>query len=78
MQPTCLCEARPPAPACRTRPQVIADDMRGLQFKNKRDRKVLDVDPGVASPGDNSTRTELETGEYTQVVLYDHVTRRRS
>lgn len=29
-------------------------------------------------PGDNSTRTEIETNEYMQVVVYDHVTRRRS
>eukprot|EP00775_Hariotina_reticulata_P006416 gene6416-6647_t len=57
--------------------QVIADDSLGLLFKNKRDRKVMNVDP-KAVPGDNSTRTQLETDEYIQVVLYDHVTRRRS
>jgi len=56
---------------------VIADDSLGLLFKNKRDRKVMNVDP-KAVPGDNSTRTQLETDEYIQVVLYDHVTRRRS
>lgn len=57
--------------------QVIADNEVGLLFKNKRDRKVINVDPR-AKPGDNSTRTELQTGEYMQVVIYDHVTRRRS
>ncbi|KAK9806230.1 hypothetical protein WJX72_006501 [[Myrmecia] bisecta] len=57
--------------------QVIADNEAGLLFKNKRDRKVINVDP-KAKPGDNSTRTELETDEYLQVVIYDHVTRRRS
>ncbi|KAG2427075.1 hypothetical protein HXX76_012589 [Chlamydomonas incerta] len=57
--------------------QVIADNEAGLLFKNKRDRKVINVDP-TAKPGDNSTRTELETAEYAQVVVYDHVTRRRS
>lgn len=57
--------------------QVIADNEAGLLFKNKRDRKVINVDPR-ARPGDNSTRTELVTDEYMQVVLYDHVTRRRS
>lgn len=56
---------------------VIADNEAGLQFKNKRDRKVVNVDPR-AKPGDNSTRTELQTTEYLQVVLYDHVTRRRA
>ncbi len=57
--------------------QVIADNEAGLLFKNKRDRKVINVDPR-ARPGDNSTRTELPTHEYMQVVIYDHVTRRRS
>mmetsp|Transcript_5767 Transcript_5767/g.9997 ORF Transcript_5767/g.9997 Transcript_5767/m.9997 type:complete len:237 (-) Transcript_5767:573-1283(-) len=57
--------------------QVIADNEAGLLFKNKRDRKVINVDPR-ARPGDNSTRTELGTQEYMQVVIYDHVTRRRT
>jgi len=42
--------------------QVIADDSLGLLFRNKRDRKVMNVDP-KAVPGDNSTRTQLETVE---------------
>ena len=57
--------------------QVIADNEAGLLFKNKRDRKVINVDP-QARPGDNSRRIELHTHEYTQVVLYDHVTRRKT
>mmetsp|Transcript_5665 Transcript_5665/g.14333 ORF Transcript_5665/g.14333 Transcript_5665/m.14333 type:complete len:240 (-) Transcript_5665:186-905(-) len=57
--------------------QVVADNAAGLLFKNKRDRKMINVDPR-SKPGDNSTRTEVETDEYMQVVIYDHVTRRRS
>ena len=57
--------------------QVIADNEAGLLFKNKRDRKVINVDP-KANPGDNSTRTEIKTTEYIQVVIYDHMTRRKS
>ena len=57
--------------------QVIADNETGLLFKNKRDRKVINVDP-KQSPGDNSTRTEIKTTEYLQVVIYDHMTRRKS
>lgn len=55
-------------PACTALPplQVIADNEAGLLFKNKRDRKVINVDPR-AKPGDNSTRTELATAEYMQV-----------
>jgi hypothetical protein len=68
----------PPLPLPLPLPaQVIADDESGLLFKNKRDRKVISVDPRI-KPGDNTTRQELQTGEYLQVVLYDHVTRRRS
>lgn len=57
--------------------QVIAENEKGLLFKNKRDRKVINVDP-KAVPGDNSTRTEMQTDEYIQAVIYDHVTRRRA
>jgi len=54
--------------------QVIADNEAGLLFKNKRDRKIINVDPR-ADPGDNSMRVEVAAQEYIQVVLYDHVTR---
>ena len=57
--------------------QVIADNAAGLLFKNKRDRKVINVDP-QSRPGDNSIRTEIPTSEYLQVVIYDHMTRRKS
>lgn len=57
--------------------QVIADNEAGLLFKNKRDRKVINVDP-KAPPGDNSRRIEVHTHEYVQVVIYDHVTRRKT
>jgi hypothetical protein len=56
--------------------QVVADNGTGLLFKNKRDRKVIDVNPS-ATPGDNTTRFELRTSEYAHVVIYDHVTRRK-
>lgn len=57
-------------------PQVIPDHRYGLLFKNKKDRKVINVDP-KCPPGDNSTRTQLDCDDYMHVVLYDHVTRRR-
>lgn len=56
--------------------QVLADGEVGLLFKNKRDRKVINVDPR-ANPGDNTTRTEVRTSEALQVVMYDHFTRRK-
>eukprot|EP01064_Diplonema_japonicum_P001442 TRINITY_DN10927_c0_g1_i2.p1 TRINITY_DN10927_c0_g1~~TRINITY_DN10927_c0_g1_i2.p1 ORF type:complete len:234 (+),score=47.29 TRINITY_DN10927_c0_g1_i2:73-774(+) len=58
--------------------QVIADNEMGLLFKHKRDRKTINVDPKGVSPGDNSHRVVLRTDEYTQVVIYDHVTRRKN
>jgi hypothetical protein len=57
--------------------QVIADNEAGLLFKNKRDRKVINVDPKAFS-GDNSSRHEIKTHEYIQLVIYDHMTRRKS
>jgi hypothetical protein len=57
--------------------QVIADSATGLLFKNKRDRKIVNVNP-ECDPGDNTTRVEVATkGQYVQVVLYDHSARRR-
>merc|ERR1711963_1137167 len=58
--------------------QVIADSTSGLLFKNKRDRKIVNVDPKAATPGDNSTRTIVETPKCIQVVIYDHITRRKT
>jgi len=58
---------------------VIAENDMGLLFKHKRDRKTINVDPNAATPGDNSSRTVIDTdGEYTQVTIYDHVTRRKN
>lgn len=56
--------------------QVIADSASGLLFKNKRDRKIVNVNP-ECDPGENTTRVEIRTKEYVQVVIYDHSTRRR-
>lgn len=58
--------------------QVLADNEMGLLFKHKRDRKTINVDPKAPTPGDNSNRTVLQTDEYTQVTIYDHVTRRKN
>ena len=55
---------------------VVAESDAGMLFKNKRDRKVINVDPR-ANPGDNSTRTEIRTHECLQAVIYDHFTRRK-
>ena len=58
--------------------QVIADNESGLLFKNKRDRKIINVDPSEPNPGDNTHRTKIPTKEHIQVVIYDHLTRRKS
>ena len=59
--------------------QVKADNAAGLLFKNKRDRKIINVDPKAPS-GDNTVRYPISTAgtDYTQVVIYDHTTRRKS
>ncbi|XP_065062789.1 cilia- and flagella-associated protein 299-like [Rhopilema esculentum] len=58
--------------------QVIAENSSGLLFKNKRDRKILNVDPKAQTPGDNSARIVIESPKYIQIVLYDHITRRKT
>mmetsp|Transcript_4543 Transcript_4543/g.10675 ORF Transcript_4543/g.10675 Transcript_4543/m.10675 type:complete len:232 (+) Transcript_4543:38-733(+) len=56
--------------------QIIPDYEQGLLFKNTRDRKVINVDP-KAEPGDNSKRVDVQTEEYIQVVIFDHMTRKK-
>ncbi|XP_059682696.1 cilia- and flagella-associated protein 299 [Gavia stellata] len=55
--------------------QVIAENACGLLFKNKSDGKIINVD-SKAYPGDNTTRTPVETDLYLHVVIYDHIVRR--
>lgn len=57
---------------------IIPDYEQGLLFKNKRDRKIICVDPRAKEPGDNSKRHEIQTEEYIQVVIFDHMTRKKS
>ena len=64
--------------------RVDAHDDKGLLFRNRRDRKVINVNPSVDPPGDGTKRVEFlyppeYTGhkEYTQVVFFDHITRRK-
>ncbi|CAL8104993.1 unnamed protein product [Calicophoron daubneyi] len=57
---------------------VLAENANGLLFKNKRDRKIINVDPTASTPGDNSTRTVISTERYLQAVIYDHITRRKT
>ena len=57
--------------------RVDANSDAGLLFRNKRDRKVINVDPNKNPPGDGTKRVEVECEEYTQVVFFDHITRRK-
>ena len=60
--------------------KVDASSDQGLLFRNRRDRKVINVDP-YQDPADMNgvcTRTDIECEEYTQVVFFDHETRRKN
>jgi hypothetical protein len=35
--------------------------------------QVIIVNPAAPSPGDYTTRTEVQTEEYEQAVIFDHV-----
>merc|ERR1711909_149635 len=58
--------------------QVIAENASGLLFRNKRDRKIINVDPKAPNPGDNSERHVIPKSKYIQVVIYDHINRRKT
>ncbi|XP_068166151.1 cilia- and flagella-associated protein 299 [Antennarius striatus] len=51
--------------------EVIYDNPNGLLFKNKRDKKILNVDP-MSGPGEDSSRTFLQSDLYIHVVIFDH------
>uniref|UniRef100_T1J7Q3 Cilia- and flagella-associated protein 299 n=1 Tax=Strigamia maritima TaxID=126957 RepID=T1J7Q3_STRMM len=57
--------------------EIVSTDVTSLFFRNRLDRKILDVDPRSASPGDSSVRTVMTSSNYIQLALYDHITRRR-
>ena len=58
--------------------KVDATTEAGLLFRNKRDRKIINVNPQADVPGDNTERVEIQCEEYTQVVFFDHQTRRKN
>ena len=46
--------------------RVDAHDDKGLLFRNRRDRKVINVNPSVDPPGDGTKRVEfVYPPEYT-------------
>lgn len=57
--------------------QVLAENVSGLIFKNKIDRKTINVDPKVLIPGDNTDRFDITDSNYSQIVIFDHITRRK-
>ena len=60
--------------------KVDANSEAGLLFRNRRDRKVINVDPYLNGEESNGVcmRHEIECEEYTQVVFFDHETRRKN
>lgn len=51
----------------------------GLLFRNKRDRKVINVNPNLKQDGKETIkRYEISSPDYTQIVLYDHETRKKN
>ncbi|XP_041768149.1 cilia- and flagella-associated protein 299-like [Anopheles merus] len=56
--------------------QILCDPARGIIFRNMYDRKDIYPDPVARSYGTNTSRIELASDLYEQVVLYDHVVRK--
>lgn len=50
--------------------RVISDPDAGLLFKSKRDRKLIDIQK-------TSSREEVKSSEYEQVIFFDHYARKR-
>ncbi|XP_065123097.2 cilia- and flagella-associated protein 299 [Paramisgurnus dabryanus] len=52
--------------------EVLTENINGMLFRNKKDRKILDVDP-EASPGHSYVQISVQSDLYVQVVIYDHI-----
>ena len=60
--------------------RVDANSEAGLLFRNKRDRKVINVDPAFYDEKDKEIQTqrfEVNDPDYEQIVFFDHQTRRK-
>ena len=53
---------------------------QGLLFRNKKDRKVINVNPASRSTDNNTRRIVVKSlrKEYKQIVIFDHYTRRKT
>ena len=51
-----------------------ADGKEGLLFRNKRDRKMIDVNPNVDDHGDFTTRKEIQCGILIPELLLELAT----
>ncbi|KAH0574106.1 hypothetical protein SS50377_24051 [Spironucleus salmonicida] len=56
--------------------ELMADNEAGFLFKCRRDRKVINVNPGAVLD-EKSVRHVIDTHEYVHCVIYDHVLRRK-
>ncbi|BFY97507.1 hypothetical protein BsWGS_00546 [Bradybaena similaris] len=57
---------------------VIAKSPSGMVFRNKRDGKIINPDPFIGSPGENSSRTVVQTQVYISFIVFDHYNRRKT
>ncbi|XP_071446994.1 cilia- and flagella-associated protein 299-like [Hetaerina americana] len=57
--------------------RVILDPKRGVIFQHRHDRKTISTDPQLDSPGCSTVRVIVSDSGYEQVVLYDHLARKK-
>ncbi|XP_055630607.1 cilia- and flagella-associated protein 299-like [Toxorhynchites rutilus septentrionalis] len=55
---------------------VLYDPIRGVIFRNIHDRKDIYPNPIENDVGPNTTRMEIDSDIYEQIMLYDHVIRK--
>lgn len=48
----------------------LLSDVNGIQFRCEHDRKIVHVDPESKHYGDGTTRTNISSNSYLQIILY--------
>jgi len=57
--------------------ELLTTSSASMKFRNKRDNKIMNVDPMVKNCGENTSRTVIPAEDYKHVIIFDHYNRKK-